>query len=184
MQRYYLKSQGLENKGATIIRDAKHNSKYMLVGKWGIKNDALSVYDVGGTLLAELKQITDGNTPTFKIFQNGNEIGTVTTPVGFIKGFLFVKNLRWIIMGDTVTCHFNVRQGFKHKLEVNRVQINSSPYIELNVFDDHYIPVYICLAAILDRWVQRRPPVQEPRIVRSWNLEQGTTSYNNISKEN
>ncbi len=62
MQRFYLKSQGLENKGATTVSDENHNSKYLLVGKWGIKRDALSVYDMQGQLRAELKQIAVGLT--------------------------------------------------------------------------------------------------------------------------
>lgn len=184
MRRFYLKSQGLENKGATAVSDENHNSKYLLVGKWGIKSDTLSVYDMSGQLLSELKQISVGRAPKFKLFENGIEVGTVTTPVGFIRGFLFVRNLNWFIMGDTVTCHFKVFRGLSTILEINRVQINGSAYIELNVYDQEQVPLFICLAAILDRWVQKRPPLREPKLIRSWKMESDAASYNNLSKEN
>ena len=184
MQRFYLKSQGLENKGATTVSDENHNPKYLLVGKWGIKRDALSVYDMQGQLRAELKQIAVGLLPKFKLFLNNREVGTVTTPVGFIRGLLYVHNLRWIIIGDTVTCHFKVFHGLTKILEVNRVQINGSAYIELNVFVESNTPLFICLAAILDRWIQKRPPLREPKLVRTWKIESDTAGYNNFSKEN
>lgn len=184
MQRFYLKSQGLENKGAITVSDENHNSKYLLVGKWGIKRDALSVYDMQGQLRAELKQIAVGLLPKFKLFLNNHEVGMVTTPVGFIRGLLYVHNLRWIIIGDTVTCHFKVFHGLTKILEVNRVQINGSAYIELNVFVESNTPLFICLSAILDRWIQKRPPLREPKLVRTWKIESDTAGYNNFSKEN
>lgn len=184
MRRFYLKSQGLENKGATIVSDEKHNSKYLLVGKWGIKNDALSVYDLNGKLVSELKQVLVGKLPKFELFLQGTKVGTVTTPIGFIRGFLLVHNLHWWIAGDTVTCHFKVFHGISTILEINRVQINGSAYIELNVFDQEHLPLFICLAAILDRWIQKRPPLREPKLVRTWKINSDATSYNNFLKEN
>lgn len=184
MRRFYLKSQGLENKGATAVSDENHNSKYLLVGKWGIKSDTLSVYDMSGQLLSELKQLSVGKLPKFKLFLEGVEVGTVITPVDFIKGLLFVQNLHWLIVGDTVTCHFKIYRGLSTILEINRVQINGSAYIELNVYDQEQIPLFICLAAILDRWIQKRPPLREPKLVRSWKIESDAAGYNNFSKEN
>ncbi len=184
MRRFYLKSQGLENKGATVVSDENRNSKYLLVGKWGIKSDTLSVYDMGGKLVSELKQLSVGTLPKFELFLRGTKVGTVTTPVGFIRGFLLVHNLHWWIVGDTVTCHFKIFRGFSTILEINRVQINGSTYIELNVFDQEQLPLFICLAAILDRWVQKRPPLSEPKLVRTWKIKSDAASYNNFSKEN
>ncbi|GEP19010.1 LURP-one-related/scramblase family protein [Pediococcus argentinicus] len=183
MERFYLKSQGLENKGATVIRDQNHNSKYLLVGKWGIEHDALSVYGVSGQLEAEIKQLSVGKTPKFQILMDNQEVGTVSTPIGFIRGFLFVNKLNWLISGNTTTCHFKVRSGMKVILEINRVLINGSAYIELNCFENEHTAVFIGLAAILDRWVQKRPPLTEPKLRRSWNFNSGSASYNNFTKE-
>jgi hypothetical protein len=43
---------------------------------------------------------------------------------------------------------------------------------------------FICLAAILDRWIQKRPPLHEPKLVRTWKINSDATSYNNFLKEN
>jgi uncharacterized protein YxjI len=185
MRRFYLKSQGPENKGATAISDENHDAKYWLVGKWGLKDDALSVYDLNGQQLAELKQRSVGSLPKFELFLADQVVGTVTTPIGFVRGLLYVHQLHWFITGDTVTCHFKVRHKMTTILKINRVQINNSNYIELVVYADDapQIPLFICLATILDRWIQKRPPLQEPKLVRSWKIKSDATGYNNFSKE-
>ena len=179
----YLRSQGSENKGANTVSDENHNGKYILTGKWGIKNDALSVYDLSGNLLAELKQISVGVRPKFNLFMTDKLVGKVSTPLFFVKGFLWVKKLNWIIAGDTINCRFKIYHGCKKNFEVNRVQIGDRAYIEINTFDEEYIPLYICIAVILDRWIQRRPPLKHPNIVRRWKIDSASTRYGQLTNE-
>ena len=67
MRQLYLRDHATDLHGTTIIRDHQGRSCYLLVGKWGMHYDVLSLYAINGALLAEVKQQSLGMLPKFSL---------------------------------------------------------------------------------------------------------------------
>ncbi|AMV60006.1 Hypothetical protein ADU72_1654 [Pediococcus damnosus] len=180
MRRLYVKHQDAKNKGATVIYDDYNNPCYLMVGKWGIRHDALSVYSTDGELLAEIKQVAVGLFPKFDIFFNGQKIGSISKTFGLIHEFMYVSKLKWFITGNLRTGLHHVYSGRKQIMKL----ICGNTYNELTITSEATEPVCICIAAILDRWSKRngKSGVQNRSAIPGWRLQNGETSFNNIHK--
>lgn len=60
MRNLYTRRTELSNRGTIRIKDSSGRLIYLLVGKWGLSPGVLSVYNVTGERLAEIKQRTLG----------------------------------------------------------------------------------------------------------------------------
>ena len=93
MRKLYLNQAALSAKATTVIRDADNESRYLLVGKWGLRADVLSVYTISGALEAEVKQETLGLLPKFRLLYHRQMVGRVSKTLGVIREVLFVRGL-------------------------------------------------------------------------------------------
>ncbi|WP_367370873.1 LURP-one-related/scramblase family protein [Pediococcus parvulus] len=182
MRKLYVRNQDATNKGATVVRDDHNNSCYLLVGKWGIRHDALSVYDIQGDLLAEIKQTSVGIFPKFDIFFNGNKIGSISKTFGLFHEFLYINKLKWFITGSLRTGSHHVYSVHKRIMTVTPVILYGAGYNELLIASQATEPVCICLAAILDHWTKKdsKSGVKKTASIPGWQLSNGETSFNNI----
>lgn len=180
MRKLYVKHQDANNKGATIVHDDFNNSCYLMVGKWGIRHDALSVYSTDGQLLTEIKQTSVGIFPKFDIFFNGQKIGSISKTFGLIHEFMYVSKLKWFITGNLRTGLHHVYSGRKPIMKL----VCGTTYNELTITTEATEPVCICIAAILDHWSKKnsKSNIKRGSAVPGWQLPSGETSFNNIQK--
>ena len=85
MRQLYIRDRSSDLHGTTVIRDKNGKSCYLLVGKWGMRYDALSLYAIDGALLAEVKQLTLGLLPKFALYVNRQRVGTIGKGLGFVQ---------------------------------------------------------------------------------------------------
>ncbi|WP_412988589.1 LURP-one-related/scramblase family protein [Pediococcus siamensis] len=182
MRKLYVRNQDSTNKGATVVRDDHNNACYLLVGKWGIRHDALSVYSIDGHVLAEIKQTSVGIFPKFDLFFNGQKIGSISKTFGLIHEFMYIKKLKWFITGNLRTGLHHVYSGRQLVMTVTPVFLYGAGYSELTIKQQATEPVCICVAAILDHWAKGKPkaPLKNKASLPGWRLSNGETSFNNI----
>ncbi len=185
MRKLYVRHQDASNKGATVVRDDHNNACYLLVGKWGIRHDALSVYAIDGHLLAEIKQTSVGIFPKFDIFFNGQKVGSISKTCGFVHEFMYVKTLKWFITGNLRTGRHHVYNGGQSIMTVTPVNLNGALYNELSINRQSTEPVCICVAAILDHWSRgsSKSGLKKRTSIPDWRLSNGETSFNNIHEK-
>jgi len=152
MRKLYLNQAALSAKATTVIRDADNESRYLLVGKWGLRADVLSVYTINGALEAEVKQETLGILPKFRLLYHRQMVGRVSKTFGVIREVLFVRGLNWVIMGNINSGHFTNTHGRESIASIDRVSQSGGGTIELTVDQEDHEALVICLASILDRW--------------------------------
>ncbi|MCT4488172.1 LURP-one-related/scramblase family protein [Levilactobacillus parabrevis] len=152
MRKLYLNQAALSAKATTVIRDADNESRYLLVGKWGLRADVLSVYTISGALEAEVKQETLGLLPKFRLLYHRQMVGRVSKTLGVIREVLFVRGLNWVIMGNINSGHFSITHGRESVASIDRVSQSGGGTIELTVDQEDHEALVICLASILDRW--------------------------------
>ncbi|GAA3611758.1 LURP-one-related/scramblase family protein [Secundilactobacillus similis] len=162
MRTLYIRQDSLATKGASVVRDADKRSIYLLIGKWGRHQDALSLYQISGDLLAELKQTSLGILPRFDIYYHNQKVGAISKHLGLLNEVIYVSNLHWLIVGNIVTGDYRIYHG----TTLIMTSQGDGDLRALTVENRRQEPVCICIAATLDHWASHRRKLQLPK--RTW----------------
>ncbi|QMU07163.1 LURP-one-related/scramblase family protein [Levilactobacillus suantsaii] len=173
MRQLYLNQTALSARATTVIRDAQNQSCYLLVGKWGLRADVLTVYLINGSLEAEVKQDSLGLLPRFRLLYRRQPVGRVSKTFGVIREVLFVRGLNWVIMGNLNNGRFRIFHGRDLIANITRVSPDGLT-MSLEVDQTDHEALVVCLAAILDRWAKRQQKV--PGLVKNRGWAPGFSS--------
>ncbi|KRO05063.1 hypothetical protein IV54_GL000455 [Levilactobacillus paucivorans] len=174
----YLNEAALSAKATSVIRDDQNQSCYLLVGKWGLRADVLSVYTIAGALEAEVKQESLGLLPKFRLIYHRQTVGRVSKTFGVIREVLFVRGLNWVIMGNLNSGHFRIFRGRDRIATITTMAGSGGETVELVVDQLDNEPLIICLAAILDRWAKHQQGALLPK--KAWGpkrLQSGVVPF-------
>ncbi|AVK64569.1 hypothetical protein C5Z26_10820 [Lactobacillus sp. CBA3606] len=164
-------------KGARVIRDAHDQSHYLLVGRWGRRQDALSLYAIQGELLAEIKQTSLGILPKFDLYYNRQNVGSISRTFGFWHEMIYVRKLRWIIMGSLNTESYRIYHGTELVMTMRPVVTTNGEAFELTITDQVTEPLCICIAAILDHWRKPTNRNQQRATTDGYHVTFGESNY-------
>lgn len=152
MRKLYLRDHSTDLHGTTVIRDEQGRSCYLLVGKWGMHHDVLSLYAINGDLLAEVKQLSLGILPKFALYQQRQRVGIVGKSFGFVRQVVYIRGLNWIIVGSPLGSRYRVFGAGKLVFALKPVQFSGSYCHELRVTNKDDEPLAILVASVLDHW--------------------------------
>ncbi|MDT6980132.1 hypothetical protein [Levilactobacillus zymae] len=167
MRQLYLNQAALSARATTVIRDAQNQSCYLLVGKWGLRADVLTVYLIDGSLEAEVRQESLGLLPRFRLLYHRQPVGHVSKTFGVIREVLFVRGLNWVIMGNLNSGRFRIFHGRELIANIAPVSADGQT-ISLAVDQPDHEALVVCLAAILDRWAKHQQRRLNPLKNRGW----------------
>ena len=167
MRQLYLNQAALSARATTVIKDAKNQSRYLMVGKWGLRADVLTVYLIDGSLEAEVKQDSLGLLPRFRLLFRRQPVGRVSKTFGVIREVLFVRGLNWVIMGNLNSGRFRIFHGRELIATIAPVSADGQT-LSLQVDQPDHEALVICLAAILDRWAKHQQRSTTPLRNRGW----------------
>lgn len=167
MRQLYLNQAALSARATTVIRDADNQSRYLLVGKWGLRADVLTVYLINGSLEAEVRQESLGLLPRFRLIYHRQTVGRVNKTFGLIREVLFIRGLNWVVMGTLTTGGFRIYHGRALIATIQRVDQRDQTLV-LTVDQPDHEALVVCLAAILDRWAKRPQHNLSPLKHRGW----------------
>lgn len=155
MRQLYLRDRASELRGTTVIRDRNNQSCYLLVGKWGMHHDVLSLYAISGDLLAEVRQLSLGLLPKFALYVNRQRVGTIRKSLGFVRQVVYIRGINWIIVGSPLTDRYRVFRGSHLVFSIQPVKFSGGYCHELKVTHQSDEPLAILVASILDHWAKR-----------------------------
>lgn len=167
MRQLYLNQAALSAKATTVIRDAHNDSQYLLVGKWGLRADVLSVYTIAGDLEAEVRQESLGLLPRFRLIYHRQVVGHVNKTLGLIREVLFVRGLNWVIMGSLTSGRFRIYHG-RDLIGTIAAVPPAGTTVAVTVDQPDHEALVICLAAILDRWGKQQAHQFNPLKSLNW----------------
>jgi len=142
----------------TVIKDEAGHSLYLLVGRWGTKGDALSLYRMNGTLVASIKQVSFTFGKRFEIYENFQKVGTMQKIFNWPGDFYYVQQLHWQVHGDIYNHHYQIHHFKEEIMRMYKASLLTGDFYVLNVVDDKNAPKCICIAAVLDYWLYNRKP--------------------------
>ena len=59
MSEFFIQEKHLSRVTRTVVKNESGKSIFLMVGRWGTKGDALSLYAMNGNLVAHIKQTRD-----------------------------------------------------------------------------------------------------------------------------
>lgn len=163
MRTLYIRQDSLAAKGASVVRDEDRRSIYLLVGKWGRHQDALSLYQISGDLLAELRQTSLGLLPHFDIYYQGEKVGAISKRLGFFNQMIYISNLHWIIVGNLVSGNYKIYHGTTMIMNSR----GDGDLREMKIATQELEPICICIAATLDHWASGHSQLKTP--AQAWH---------------
>ncbi|MBD5069426.1 MAG: hypothetical protein HDT50_04425 [Lactobacillus sp.] len=163
MRNLYTRRSELSNRGTIRVKDDSGRLVYLMLGKWGIHPGVLSVYDVSGPLLAEIKQRSLGFFPKFDLYASKKHVGSLRRYQGISHEMLFVKGLNWFIVGNLMTFNYKVYHGRQCIMTISEVQLTAGTSLEFHIKNKDDEPLCLCIAAILDYWARHDLKVRQKK---------------------
>ena len=160
MRTLFAQRIGFTKKGVTTIKDDNDNIVYFITGRWGLVHDALSVYAVSGTLLAEIKQSSLGLFPKFELYSRQQKVGTLRRYYGVSTEMIFVKGLNWFLIGNLNNFRYKIYSGHTWIMRTGDIKKHAQDYIKFDFRHEQDEALCLCIAAILDYWASNGKKVR------------------------
>lgn len=178
MRTLYMRDHATNRQPATVVHDADNDAVYLLAGKWGIRQDALSLYNMHGDLLAEVKQLSLGLLPKFALYADHKRVGVVGKSLGFVREVVYIRGLNWVIVGNAMTNHYRVFKGSRQIFAMEPAKNTGASYLAITIGVKSEEPLAILVACVLNHWAKRSDPKPvrvrfkfKPVSQTNWGLE-------------
>ncbi|ANK59952.1 LURP-one-related/scramblase family protein [Loigolactobacillus backii] len=164
MLQLYIKQQLLASKGVPIIvRDQKKKPRFLVTGRFGLRQDSFTLYAMDGHYIAEIKQMSLGLFPKFDLYLGHKKVGAIKKMYGVWHQFQFVNDLNWIIMGDLLRHHYKIYHRTETLLVMDKAFLSDGDYYQLSITHESDAPLCILLSLVLDHWSVRRDKKPQKR---------------------
>ncbi|MGL4695624.1 LURP-one-related/scramblase family protein [Enterococcus larvae] len=172
MSEYFIQEQQLSNVTRTIVKDEDGKSLFLLVGRWGTRGDALSLYAMNGELVASIKQLSFFFGTRFDLYKGFEKVGTLKKLLNLNADFYYINQLHWTVIGDIRNHYYTIHHNSHKIMEMSKATLFSGNYFSLEVENDEDAPLCICIAAVLDYWLYNKKKdnnqKQQPMIGIGW----------------
>lgn len=156
MSEYFIQDKQLSSVTRTIVKDEAGKSLYLMVGRWGTKGDALSLYAMDGQLVASIKQVSFSFGTRFELYRNFEKIGTLQKIFNWPGDFYYIQQLHWTVQGNIYNHQYSIRHFNEVIMTMDKATLMSGDYYALDVPKDEDAPICICIAAVMDYWLYNR----------------------------
>ncbi|MGM0125160.1 hypothetical protein IGI37_002558 [Enterococcus sp. AZ194] len=156
MSEFFIQEQQLSRVTRTIVKDGQGKSLYLLVGRWGTKGDALSLYQMSGELVASIKQVSFTFGTRFEIYEGFKKVGTLKKIFNWPGDFYYIRQLHWTVQGNIYQHQYTIHHFNRLVMEMDKASLFTGDYYVLNVPVDEEAPLCICIAAVMDYWLYNR----------------------------
>ncbi|MGO2083520.1 LURP-one-related/scramblase family protein [Vagococcus sp.] len=148
MVTYYIQKHLLQANVRVTIKNLKGKPEYLLVGRWGVRGDSLSIYDLEGRALASVKPKNFAFRSQFELFENHQKVGEMGRVFPIPKDIYFIKGVKWLVLGDSLAASYHVYQLAKKVMTVTTI----GNVYKIEIEEEEKVPLCLCLAAVLDYW--------------------------------
>ena len=156
MSEFFIQEKQLSGITTTVVKDENGTSLFLLVGQWGTRGDALSLYTMDGELVTSIKQTSLVFGSRFELYKDFKKVGVLKKIVNLKPEFYYIHQLHWLAIGDIYNHRYAIYHLKQKIMEMDKATLFSGDYFVLNVTNDDDAPLCICIAAILDYWLYNK----------------------------
>lgn len=156
MSEFFIQEKQLSRATRTIVKNEDGKSLFLMVGRWGTKGDALSLYSMNGKLVAHIKQISLTFGTRFELYKDFEKVGTMQKIFNWPGDFYYIRHLHWTVQGDIYNHCYHIHHFNQPIMAMNKATLFTGDYYVLDVTKDEDAPLCICIAAVLDYWLYHK----------------------------
>lgn len=163
MTHYYIRQDLLSSSSRTIIKNQKGEALYLMVGRWGMRGDVLSLYQMNGDIVASIKQANFAFKlgSRFDLYHEFEKVGSLQRVLSFNRDFYFVHQLGWVVMGDIGNHEYTIYHLNRCVMRMEKASLTTGDFYALEIPDKEEAPLCICIAAVLDYWLLNRKKAED-----------------------
>lgn len=163
MVKLYIRQDLLASNARTIIKNQEGEPVYLLVGRWGTRGDVLSLYKMDGTIAASIKQASFAFTigTRFDLYQGFDKVGSLQRILSFKRDFYYVHQLSWVVIGNIRQQEYRIVHLNRRIMTMEREFLPNGNFYKLEIAKEEEAPLSICIAAVLNYWLNNRQLTQE-----------------------
>ena len=158
MGHYYIHENMLVTMQPSIVKDESGKIRYIIVGKWGIQGDVLSLFSVQNERIAYVRQETSKikQRNIFTLYFHDKPVGKFYPILSIKKDFYFITHLNWLVIGEISKHQYAIYHLTQPIMKMRKTYLAEGNFYELEVTYDEHAPICICLASLLDYWQLNR----------------------------
>lgn len=156
MSEFFIQEQQLSKNTRTLIKNKQGKELFLMVGCWGTRGDVLSLYTMGGQLVASIKQTSIIFGSRFELYQEFKKVGSIKKILTLPPDFYYIQQLHWTVLGNIATHQYTIYHVNQKVMQMDKTTLFSDNYLSLQVHEDKDAPLCICIAAILDYWLYNK----------------------------
>lgn len=158
MVKLFIKENKTNNQRMTV-RDDRGQILYLIEGRWGRKDDIVTLSALGTEDYLTAKQNKLSPLPTFDLNNQDEKLGHIRKHHGLFgirDSYFTVSPHQWIITGDFEELYFTAHHKNELIMECEKVQKNNCDYFELIVMNEDDVPLCALITVLLDHYVRRK----------------------------
>lgn len=151
--------ENINNNQRMTVRDNRGQILYFIIGRWGRKNDIMSLYDIEGQHLISLKQQKLSPIPVFEIFENSEKTGVMRKHPGLFgirDSYFTVHPHDWVITGDFEELYFTAYHENDLIMECDKNLKNGSSVYVLQIENEEDAPLCAVISTLFDHYSRKR----------------------------
>lgn len=148
----FIKQHNKNNQRMTV-RDNRGQILYIIEGRWGRKNDIVSLYNLEGDLLISVKQTKQTPFPVFTIRAEQEEIGTMRKHPGLFgirDSYFSLYPHEWMVTGDFEEAYYTVTKENELIMECEKDLYQQYAIYNLMVDKEENIPLCAIISTLFD----------------------------------
>ncbi len=138
--------------GRTVIKTIDGTPMFIMIGKWGLGGNVLSIYSMSGDLLASVKKYPNALGTRFDLYENFVKVATMRKVFQLYFDFYFINHLNWYVLGNVYHHRYAIRNFSELILEMEVQKSFKGEYYCINIPNDANAPLALCIASVLDNW--------------------------------
>lgn len=146
------------------VRDNRGQFLYFIEGRWGRKDDIMSIYDVEGQHLITLKQQKLSPIPIFDIFEDREKTGMMRKHPGLFglrDSYFTIHPHDWVVTGDFEELYFTVYHENDLIMECDKDLRSSSNIYELRIKNEEDVPLCALISTLFDHYSRKKDEDEE-----------------------
>ncbi|MDR1012840.1 MAG: LURP-one-related family protein [Lactobacillales bacterium] len=153
MAKYFIQQKALSSNARTLVQDENGKNIYILIGRWGKRNDKVSLYDLEGHLLSFIKQISVISGSRFSLYKSHEKVATMQKIPTLKKDRYFLSKLNWIASGNFSEHRYEIKHGRIIIMKMLGTHMLRGDFYSLIIPEKENASIAILISAVLDYWL-------------------------------
>lgn len=163
------------NRQRLTVRDERGQIIYFIEGRWGRKNDLISLYKINGQHLISLKQQKLSPLATFDLMENGEKVGFMRKHPGLFglrDSYFTIHPQQWVVTGDFEDLYFTVHRDNHFIMECEKGFKDGNAVYVLKIKHEEDAPLSALISTVFDHYSRKKDEeiAQEKAATEDYNL--------------